>query len=538
MKQKFNYLKYLLYLMILLLISIFAICSYFFINMKAETPALSDIAQKVGQPTFAFAFNYTTETDKQLYLFSKNIGLENNPRTQQNTPPIGEIGAKGFFVFNLFPTNSDKAIIALDNILNDFLTSSEAIDDNEFFDPEPIGNEIKDSFNAEDQKNIIANNDELVSEIEDNPFSKPLTHLIEELWNGNTLQIGGVTQLQLSLKDSFIISLDPLIKKIVNLSSDTLKNIIINNIPISIQNFLSNHAIELSSESLDYDESTKISHSQLIFSISDPLEFLNSICSQKNNPWDFCGRFNFQRNTFRKNLEGFLALLSDDFKIKLDIYWTIVGHSIVYSNQKQFIIDSLNPSKKSDSKNILTSVSSSGADFLLPTDSSKKYSSISILADMIQSQNKLLDIIARVRKKSSVLSDYFSSPNGEINFRMIEKSINNITSYSESASLTLDTDGDKLIPKIRLYSPIGDLFTKQGKELNPEVLNTIKIFITKTISFGNFLLPRGLVPLPGPYLSRNGKWVIIQSEIPVKSIAPYLESIDPYINSSEDSTKL
>ncbi|WGL58528.1 hypothetical protein QEJ31_08240 [Pigmentibacter sp. JX0631] len=537
MKQKNNYLKYLLYFITVLIISIFGICSYFFLNMKAETPALSEIAQKIGQPTFAFAFNYTTETDKQLYLFSKNIGLENNPRTQQNSPPTGELGAKGFFVFNMFPANSDKAIIALDNILKDFLTSSETIDDNEFFDPEPMGNEIKDTYLSQDS-NIIANNEELVTEIEDNPFSKPLTHLIEELWNGNTLLIGGVTQLHLSLKDSFLISLDPLIKKVVNLSSDSLKNIVINNIPISIQNFLSNHAIELSSESLDFDESTKINHSQLIFSISDPLEFLNSICSQKNNPWDFCGRFNFQRNGFRKNLESFLALLSDDFKIKLDIYWTITGHSIIYSNQKQFIIDSLNPNKKIESKNILTSVSSSGADFLLPTDSSKKYSSISFLSDMIQSQNKLLDLIERVRKKSSVLSDYFSSPNGEINFRSIEKTINNITSYSESASLTLDTDGDKLIPKIRLYSPVGDLFTKQGKELNPEVLNTIKIFITKTISFGNFLLPRGLVPLPGPYLSRNGKWVIIQSEIPVKSIAPYLESIDPYVDSSEDSTKL
>jgi hypothetical protein len=157
---------------------------------------------------------------------------------------------------------------------------------------------------------------------------------------------------------------------------------------------------------------------------------------------------------------------------------------------------------------------------------------------MIQTQNKLIDFSDRIRKKSSVLSDYFSSPAGEVMFSDIEKTINTLTSYSESASLTLDTDGDKLIPKIRLYAPNGDLFIKQGKEVNPEALNTIKIFITKAVSFGNFLLPRGLIPLPGPYIQKNGKWVIIQSEINVKSIAPYLESIDPYIDNSEDPTKL
>lgn len=537
MNRNYYFLKYFIISFALITVALVLTAIYFLFHLKSETPALSEIAQKVGQPTFAMAFNYTVDTDKQLYLFSKNIGLENNPRTQQIVPPIGELGAKGFFIFDVHPKNSDKAIIALDNILNDFLASSETFEDNEFFDPEPLGNEIRDEILPHNDLQA-ANNEELVSEIEENPFSKPLTHLIEELWNGNTILVGGVTQLQLSLKDSFIISLEPVIKKIVNLSSDTLKNIVIKNIPVSVQNFLNNHAVELSSESLEYDELNKVNHSQIILSINDPLEFLNSFCSQKNNPWDFCGRFNFQRNNFRKNLEGFLSLLSDDFKIKLDIYWSISGHSIIYSNQKQFILNTLNNKVDNNLKNILTTVSSSGADFLLPTDSSKKYSSISFLSDMIQSQNKLLDLVERIRKKSSVLSDYFSSPNGEIIFRNIEKNINTITSYSESASLTLDTDGEKLISKIRLYSPVGDLFIKQGKELNPDVLNTIKIFITKTISFGNFLLPRGLIPMPGPYILRNGKWVIIQSEIPVKTIAPYLESIDPYIESSEDPTKL
>lgn len=537
MKNKLFFFRYIIIGALLIFLSLTLIFIYFIFQLKAETPTLFEIAQKVGQPTFAVAFNYNTETDKQLYLFSKNIGLENNPRTQQNAPPIGRLGAKGFFILDLHPKNTDKAIIALDNILNDFLTSSESLDENEFFDPEILSNEIKDEILTEnDIKNL--DSEELSSETEDNPFSKPLTQLIEELWNGNTILIGGITQLQLSVKDSLIISLEPMIKKFINLSSDTLKSVILQNIPLSFQSFLNNHAVELTSESLEYDALNKINHSQIILSINDPLEFLNSICSQKNNPWDFCGRFNFQRNTFRKNLDSFLSLLNKDFKIKLDIYWAISGHSIVYSNEKQFVINTLNKKTNTEAKNILLTVSSSGADFLLPTDSSVKYSSISLLADMIQSQNKLLDIAQRIKNKSTILSDYFSSPSGEIVFREIEKTINKVTSYSESASLTLDTDGEKLIPKIRLYSPIGDLFTKQGKMLNPDVLNTIKIFITKTISFGNFLLPRGLIPMPGPFINRNGKWVIIQSEIPVKSIAPYLESIDPYIDNSEDPTKL
>lgn len=150
----------------------------------------------------------------------------------------------------------------------------------------------------------------------------------------------------------------------------------------------------------------------------------------------------------------------------------------------------------------------------------------------------MIDFSERMKNKSAVLSDYFSSPNGEVVFSNIENTINKLTSYSEKASLTLDTNGDILIPKIRLYSPSGDLFLHQGKDLNPEVINSIRIFITKAISFGNYLLPRGLIPMPGPFVQKNGKWTIIHSEILVKSIAPYLESVDPYIDNYEDPTKL
>lgn len=538
MKKNATIIKIFIFIITLIIIAITGVFTYLYLNLKTNTPTLASLAQKVGKPTFAMAFNYTTNTDRQLYQFSKNIGLENNPRTQQTVPPLGEIGARGFLILDLQPRYSDKIISSLDNILDDFLSASENLDENEFFDPNPTGNQINDEFFVPSELHDLSNSNDKIPETEGSPFAKPLTALLEELWNGKTLLIGGATQLQLSIKDSILLAIEPNIKKNLNLSSDTLKSLILKNVPLSVQNFLGNHAIELSIESLEYDEIDKINHSQLILSINDPIEFLNSICSQKINPWDFCGRFSFQRNIFRKNLESVLSLLNNDFNIKLEMYWSIKGHTFIFSNQKTFVSEMSNEKKNSNSNNILTTVSTSGADFLLPTDSLKNYSSISFLFDMIQSQNKLIDLSDRIRKKSTVLSDYFSSPAGEIVFSEIEETINTITSYSEHASLTLDTDGEKLISKIRLYSPIGDLFIKQGKELNPEALNTIKIFITKAISFGNFLLPRGLIPMPGPYIQRNGKWVIIQSEIPVKSIAPYLESVDPYIDNYEDPTKL
>lgn len=534
MKKHSYFIKYIFIILTSLIFITFAVVLALYQNLKSETPQLSNLAQRVGKPTFAVAFNYSTNTDRQLYQFSKNIGLENNPRTQQPVPPLGEIGARGFFIVDLQPQYSNKTFNTLDNILNDLLTSSEFSDENEFFDPNPAGNQINDEIYFPNNNPNIENQ----NEPEGSPFAKPFASLIEELWNGNTLLIGGATQLQLSLKDSILLAIEPNFKKSFHLSSDTLKNLVLKNIPLSIQNFLSYHAMEISTEFLEHDSKNQINHSQIVISINDPIEFLNSICSQKINPWDFCGRFSIQRNKFRKNVENILSLLNNNFNIKLDIYWTIKGYSFIFSNQKSFVDKITNKTAPTDPNNILTSVSSSGADYLLPTKSSKKFSSVSFLFDMIRAQNKLIDFTERLRQQSEVLSDYFSSPSGEMIFSNFENIINKITSYSENASLTIDTDGEKLIPKIRLYSPTGDLFINQGKDLNPEAINAIRIFITKVISFGNYLLPRGLIPIPGPYIQRNGKWVIIQSEILVKSIAPYLESVDPYVDNYEDPTKL
>lgn len=95
-----------------------------------------------------------------------------------------------------------------------------------------------------------------------------------------------------------------------------------------------NHAIDISIESMEYDTQKKVNHSQIIISVSDPSEFLNSICSVKINPWDFCGRFSFQRNKFRKNVENILSLLNKDFKIKLDTFWVIKGHTFIFQIKK------------------------------------------------------------------------------------------------------------------------------------------------------------------------------------------------------------
>ncbi len=540
MKKHSQFIKYIVIILSILICLTLTTVLVLYQNLKSATPQLSNLAKRVGKPTFAVAFNYTTNTDRQLYEFSKNIGLENNPRTQQPVPPLGEIGARGFFIVDLQPQYSDKPFDTLDNILNDLLTTSESSEENEFFEPTPSGSQITDDtyYYTDNNQKEMNRTDDQQNESEGNPFSKPLTSLIEELWNGQTLLVGGATQLQLTLKDSILLAIEPNLKKSFRLSSSTLKSLIFKNAPLSIQNFLSDHAIEISTESLEYDTENKINHSQIMISINDPVEFLNSICSKKINPWDFCGRFSIQRSSFRKNIENILSLLNNNFKIKLDMYWSIKGHTFIFSNQKSFVTKVTNESTKTDTSNILTSVSSSGADFLLPTESSKNFSSVSFLFDMIRAQNKIIDFSERLRKKSVVLSDYFSSPSGEIIFSNFENTINKITSYSENASLTLDTDGEKLIPRIRLYSPTGDIFINQNKDLNPEAINAIRIFITKAISFGNYLLPRGLIPMPGPYIQRNGKWVIIQSEISVKSIAPYLESVDPYVDNYEDPTKL
>ena len=230
--------------------------------------------------------------------------------------------------------------------------------------------------------------------------------------------------------------------------------------------------------------------------------------------------------------------MNQNFKITLNIYWAVRGKDIIYSNQKDFILQMLNEKKEKKSGNVLTEVSASGDDFLFANKNKLKYTSFSVYFDMIKAQNEGISFVETLRRKSQVLNDYFMSPSGEVVFRNIERNINDLTSFSQKSSIAFRTDGEVIFPELRLYSPSRDLFVNQGTDLSPDFSNSLRVFITKAVSFGDYLLPRGLVPLPGPYLSRNGRWVILKSEIPVKTIAPYMESVQPFLDLEEPPSSL
>ena len=107
----------------------------FYQNLKSNTPQLSYLAQKVGKPTFAMAFNYTKSANNQLFNFSKNLGLVNNRVKEANEPPTRNIGAQGFLISDIQPQNSSKIFTIVDNILNDLLSSTESQDDVYLYNP-------------------------------------------------------------------------------------------------------------------------------------------------------------------------------------------------------------------------------------------------------------------------------------------------------------------------------------------------------------------------------------------------------------------
>ncbi|KAB8030756.1 hypothetical protein [Fluviispira multicolorata] len=540
MKKNSNIILLLFTSMLTIILIITCFVFYLYQIVQNNTPQLSDLAKKSGKPAFAITYNYPKSFNQQLYHFSKNMGLvETN--SKQTLPPTSNVGSTGFFILDIKPQNSKRMIKKLDEVLSDFLNfiDEETTEEHEFFDPRNYGYIPEESkfFPTQDSQNLIANELEL-SQNEESPFSKPLSFLIEELWNGQTFLFGGATQLQLSTKNIVLLSLAPYLKKDGSLSPNSFEEIFVKSIPKNLENYLKKHSLNISFNTLKKDDLKDIKHSQLTLSVTDPSEFLNSICSIKINPWDYCGRFSLQRDKFRKNFEAILSLLSNDFKLNLNIYWTLKGKTLIYSNQLSYIENLTSLNVKEEANNIITSVSASGNDFLLPSDSPKTFTSFSILFDMIKIQNELIDFSERIRQNSNILSDYFSSPAGEVYFSDFENKVNKLTGYSEKASITLDTDGNKIIPELRLFSPTGDLFQKNGKELSPEVIGSIRSFITKTISLGNYLQPKELLPLPGPFIQKNGKWIIISSEILAKLIPSYLEHKNPYIDKYYDPTNL
>lgn len=487
-------------------------CLYIYQNLRYSTPSLSDLAQNLDSFSSAMAFNYSKNIDKQLYLFSKNIGLENNPYTKQKKPVEGNIGANGFFIFDIQSSHSKNLFNKLDTVLNDAL---------EFLDEASI-------INNEVEKKLVVNETE--SNLSESPFVTPLASLLEEIWNGKTFVVGGATQFHLSYKDTFMLALEPYLKNHVQLNSNFFRDMIIKNVPLYLQDFLNKHSINVDIEPAITQLDDSIHESQIILSIDDASEFLESFCSLKINPWDMCGRLSLNRANFRRKAQSLLGFVSQDFKVTLNIYWSVRGKDIIYSNQKDLVLKLLGPKKSGKINNVLIDVAASGDDFLFASKSNLKYINFSLYFDMIRTQNEGISFCESLKKHSQVMSDYFSSPSGEFTFSKIEKTINELTHFSQKTSIAFHTDGERLFPELRLYSPSKDLFINDGNALSPELTNSLRVFVTRAVSFGNYLLPRGLVPIPGPILLRNGRWVILKSEIPIKSIAPYLESVDPLID--------
>ncbi|MES2614487.1 MAG: hypothetical protein V4591_03630, partial [Bdellovibrionota bacterium] len=315
-----KFIKYTLFLVSFFTIAMLVWCLFVYQNLRSSTPTLSDLVQKLDSFSTAIAFNYSRNVDKQLYLFSKNIGLENNPYTQQTEPKEGNIGANGFLIFDVRPSYSEVLFHKLDNVLN------EALD---FLNEASVKND--------DTEKMLALH-ETEANTPESPFVTPLSLFLEEIWNGKTFVIGGATQFYLSYQDSFILALEPYIKNYVQTNSNFFRDMVIKNVPIYVQDFLNKHSVNVGIEPAVVALDSSIHESQIILSIEDSSEFLESICSAKINPWDLCGRFSMNRAKFRKNAESLLGLVSQDFKVTFNIYWTIRGKDIIYSNQKDFVL--------------------------------------------------------------------------------------------------------------------------------------------------------------------------------------------------------
>jgi hypothetical protein len=509
---------------ILLLTCFIGLVVYMYQNLRFSTPSLLELAQSIPKFSSALAYNYSKNIDKQLYLFSKNIGLENNPYTQQSIPKEGELGATGFLVFDIKPQFSSILFQKIDNLLNEYFNIIEQSNAN-------ISNSIIHTAVVKDEveNNIITS---------ESPLNSPTTELIEEIFNGKTLLFGGATQFYLNFEDTLMLSLEPLTKNYIQIKSSFFRDMLIKNIPLYLQELLSKHSIHVDIEPAVIKLDNEIHQSQIIFSVIDSNNFIDSICAKKINPWDVCGRFSFKRNKFRNNALALINLFGDNFQFKLNFYWAIRGKDLIFANNREFVSNLLDSNNQLKQKNILIDVANSGDDFLFSRRNSLKYSSLSFYFDMIKIQNEGIYFIDELGQKSKIIADYFSSPKGQFEFREIEKKINDITSVSQKASAGFKTDGEKLYPEIRLFSPSNDLFINNGSNLSPEVITSLRIFVTKAISFGHYLLPKGLIAIPGPYLKRNGRWVILNSDIHIKSISPYMQSIDPFIDLNDTPSEL
>lgn len=490
--------------------------------LRYKTPSLSELSKNLEPFSSALVFNYSKQIDNQMSEFSQNLGLESHSIKQEEESSKDDLGANGFVVFDVRPVFSKLLFEKLDHVLSDALDFLEQASDNSNNKQAPaVSNENSISYNYFDES----------------PFATPLSQLLEEIWNGKTFVIGGATQFHLNLEDVFHIAMEPYFKNIFSNKNYFFRDLIIKNSPVFFQDALKNHAIHfgiIPSSKVDKDN---IHSSDVVISLRDVSDFMNSFCSSKINPWDLCGRLSIDRDKFRMHFFSLFGLIDDSFKVDLKIYWAMLGKNFVYSNQKDFVLNILK-NRENQESNLLVDVAASGDDFLFSNPYSSKYLSLSSYFDMIKLQNEFISFIELLRNNSQVVNDYFTSPKGYASFLNVEKRINDITGFSQKSSIMFRTDGDFLYPELRLYSPSQDLFLNDGTELSPEFVKSLRVFLTQSISFGHYLLPKGLVPIPTPTLKRNGRWTILRTSLSVKAIAPYMESIDPYVHLKDAETGL
>ncbi|WP_186646592.1 hypothetical protein [Fluviispira vulneris] len=534
MKNFSKIIKYTIGILIIISLVIGSLIFYLFENSKNNTLEISSLAKKVGKTAFAASFNYPQNIDEKFSLILKNEKSEEANNLKMATDK--NIGASGFVILDLKPQHSNRSIKKLDEVLSDYLNfiEEESSDENEIFDPKLYGYQKENNIILSNLEKITPQNSEsFLLENENSPFSKPLSSLLEELWNGQILLLGGAIQLNLSAKNTFLLALSPYLNK-----TNLLQEILINKTNKEVENYLKKYSIDISVETLNTNTDQSIKESHISLSVTDPQQLLNTICSIKINPWDYCGRLSIKRDTFRKNFSELIEFINTDFKLKLKVFWALKGKTLVYSNNLSFIEKLLTPQKNSDEDNTLKSTTSIGKDYLLENHTAKNILSVSFLFDMIRIQNELIDFSERIRQNSNILSDYFSSPSGEAYFSSFENKINKITGYSEKAVIKFESDGVKLVPELKLYSPTGDLFQNDGKELRPEVLNSIETFILKTLLFRNNISSKETFPLPNPNIQRQGKWVIINTEIMLNKILPFLQLKKPYFDQNYEPTNL
>ncbi len=535
MKNFSKIIQYIFGCLFIIIISMGLLIFYLFENTKNNTPEISSLVKKVEKAAIAASFNYPKNIEEKFSLILKNDESEDD-NSKVKKSPDNNIGASGFFILDLKPQHSNRSIKKLDEVLSDYLNfiEDESSDENEIFDPKLYGFEKRNYITLSAlEKNTPQKSESILLENENSPFSKPLSSLLEELWNGQILLLGGVIQLDLSVKNTLLLALSPFLNK-----ANLLQEILINKTNKDVENFLKQYSIDISVDTLNMNTNQSIKESHISLSITDPQQFLNSICSIKINPWDYCGRLSIKRDTFRKNFSEIIEFINADFKLNFKVFWTLKGKTLIYSNNVSFIEKLLSPQNNKNDNNILTSIASSGQDYLYENHAENNILSVSFLFDMIRIQNELIDFSERIRHNSNILSDYFSSPSGEAYFSSFENKINKITGYSEKTVITFGSDGSMFKPELKLYSPTGDLFQNDGKELRPEVLSSIESFILKTLLFRNNISSKETLPLPNPNIQRQGKWVFINTEIMLNKIVPLLKFKQPYFDQNYEPTNL